>query len=100
MLNFEVMRRLAKCGILDVPVQNNLAVTPSEMWKLQQQGLPISAQASGLAYDDGNYGVSWDVPFEHRRGVDIAQAFEYEQHLQKGIEKLLPHLNQKPSDSQ
>lgn len=52
------------------PVQNGLSVTPSEMERLTQEGIPISASNSMLlkSYDVGDNDFS--VPLEFRRGVD------------------------------
>lgn len=80
-------RRLCKLPPIeeDKLVQNSLAVTPAQMWELQKQGIPISAQSSGLAYDDGEYKVDWDVPLEHRRGIDPADIWESERTIQSKV---------------
>lgn len=100
MRNISFRRRLCKVGFLEVPIQNNLALTPAEMWRLQEQGLPISAENSGLSFDDGEFSKSWDVPFEHRRGVDLASAFEYESQVRHGLNKVIDKISPaKPAES-
>lgn len=61
-----------------VRVQNNLCVTPSQMLALSEVGSPITSSLPDDMFDDGNSGNNFDIPFEHRRGVDIVDAWEYE----------------------
>lgn len=73
-----------RCAVIPVPepcdmVKNGLALTPSQMYELQKQGLPISNQVNGLVFEDGSYKCDWHVLQEYQRGVDPADLFEREQ---------------------
>lgn len=58
-----------------VRVQNSLAVTPSEMKQLADEGIPISAQQNAASYFDGDTTPYVDVPSEFRRGYDAIDAY-------------------------
>lgn len=58
-----------------IPVQDNLAITPSKMAELVDQGIPVSSSVlSGMA-DDGIANPSWDLPIDQRRGIDVAEVW-------------------------
>lgn len=61
-----------------VIVQNNLSVTPSQMLALTELGSPISSSLPESMFDDGDSGNNFDIPFEHTRGVDVVDAWNYE----------------------
>lgn len=56
-------------------VQNGLAVTPSDVLRMAENGIPASAQMNS-SFFDGSQKPGWDVPLEERRGVDIAQMWQ------------------------
>lgn len=60
---------------LHIPVQDNLAITPSKMAELVDQGIPVSASLLSGVADDGIANPSWDLPIDQRRGVDVAEVW-------------------------
>jgi hypothetical protein len=86
----------------DLPVQNDLALTPAKVLEMAEKGIPVSAQASVDNFYDGEQNVSWDaLSLDEQRGVDIVdmwnaekdikgrikqKSFELEQQKQKGAQ--------------
>lgn len=74
--------RVAVCKLQDgeIPTQGGLAFTPSRMMELANDGIPISTQtAAGVTYDDGYRTLDFEPLLEHRRGIDICDAWEADQ---------------------
>lgn len=69
--------RLCSCHYCenDEKVQSGLSVTPSEMMKLAERGIPVSSQSLSSFYD-GESNPSWDLPLEQRRGIDMAALWQ------------------------
>ena len=61
----------------DTPVQNGLAVTPSQMLEMTNQGIPITPSNLGLTYQEGVGKLDFEPPMEYRRGVDITDMWEH-----------------------
>lgn len=57
----------------ELPVKSGLAVTPAEMSKLAEEGIPISSNTLGMSFYEGDGSKSWDIPLERVRGVDVAE---------------------------
>lgn len=59
-------------------VQPGLAYTPSDMMRLQQQGIPINTQTSalGVSFDEGYRDLDFQPPAEHMRFADMADLWE------------------------
>ncbi len=71
-----------------VLVQGGQSVSPAQMSQLTERGIPISSQLLGAEnFDDGIEGPITDVPFVHRRGVDISDIYEYQQRSRSKIQK-------------
>lgn len=60
-------------------VHSHLAVTPAEMMKLAEKGLPISGQNLSYLPSDGEPSPSWDLPLDQIRGIDPATLWENSQ---------------------
>lgn len=67
----------------ELPVYGNLTVTPSEMLRMTEQGIPISAQNMAYKPTDGESNPSWDLPLDRLRGVDPAQMWETQQNIKE-----------------
>lgn len=67
-------------------VQNGLAITPTDMYELQQKGIPISVPSLGELYDEGYSNLDFTPPLEYTRGVDLNDLYEAGQ---KGRERLV-----------
>lgn len=69
----------------DIIVQPNLAITPSRMAELVDQGIPVSSSIiSGMAFDGVN-NPSWDLPIDQKRGVDVAEVWQAQRSARKII---------------
>lgn len=55
------------------------------MMKLTAQGIPVSPQNVGAAYSDGSQSISFKVPLDQRRGVDVADLWEAQIDAKKKI---------------
>lgn len=61
-----------------------LSVSPSQMAKMAERGIPISAQSSD-AFFDGVSNPSFDIPIEDRRGIDVNAVWNAQQDARKRI---------------
>lgn len=61
------------------PVMGGLAHTPAEMYKLIEQGIPVSAGNTQLNANQGIANPTWDIPLERRRNVDICDIWTRQQ---------------------
>lgn len=57
-------------------VQSGLAMTPSQVFKMAEKGLPVTTRNLGLTYDEGYSNLDFTPPLEYRRGVDIGDLYE------------------------
>lgn len=63
----------------ELPVHGNLVVTPPQMQKMAEQGIPITSQNIAMTPQDGQPNPSWDLPLDQLRGIDPAQMWEESQ---------------------
>lgn len=63
----------------ELPVYSNLVVTPSQMLKMAEKGIPISSQNTSFQPSDGEKNPSFDLPLDRLRGVDPAAMWEHSQ---------------------
>lgn len=63
----------------EIPVYGNLVVTPSQMLKMAEKGIPISSQNTAFQPSDGEKNPSFDLPLDRLRGVDPAAMWEESQ---------------------
>lgn len=58
-------------------VQNDLAVTPTQMYDMMQKGIPISTQnLSDDMFYDGDTNPDFALPLDMKRGIDVADCWE------------------------
>lgn len=69
----------------DPIVQNGLAMTPSQMAELAIQGIPVNNQTLAAYYDEGYSHLSYDMPLDIQRGIDVAQLWEEKQRIGKKV---------------
>lgn len=77
-----VCRISSECDIITRP---NLAITPSQMAKLVDDGIPVSSSMLSGAFNDGVQNPSWDLPIDQRRGVDVAQVWNVQRDARRAI---------------
>lgn len=68
----------------DIPVQNGLSLTPTEMMRMAQKGVPISAQ-NEQNFFDGVDNPPWDVAPEKMRGVDPSDLWQLQKTSRKKV---------------
>jgi len=60
-----------------LPVYGNLAITPSQIEKMADQGIPVSSQNMAYIPDkQGEANPSWNLPLSDIRGIDAAELWE------------------------
>ena len=78
--------KFASCKrkVSETAVRNGLAVTPAQVLKLAEAGLPVSAQ---LQYQmvEGHTGSDWNIGADERRGVDMAQVWQEQKSARKRL---------------
>lgn len=57
---------------------NGLAVTPSDMHRMVDRGIPVSPANDALFFD-GTPNVTFDLPIEDARGVDVNDIWNAQQ---------------------
>lgn len=82
----KIRRKFACCKrrIGEAIVQNDLAMTPSDVLKMAESGIPASAQMVSQMVD-GHLGSDWSLNLEDRRGIDIAQMWQESMDSRKRI---------------
>lgn len=88
----------AKCKDSDLPVQGNLAVTPAQMAKMAANGVAISSQIAGN-FNDGSTDVSFDVPLQQVRGLDIVDYWEAQKDSRFNVKNHIKANESKYGDS-
>lgn len=68
-----------------IPVQPNLAITPSQMAVLVDDGIPVSSSLLSGSFNDGVSNPSWDIPIDLRRGVDVAEVWNAQRSSRNNI---------------
>lgn len=78
--------RLAHCRYVesDTVVQGGLAVSPAEMMKMAERGIPVSSQ-NLASFNDGEVNPSWDLPLDQTRGIDVAALWQNSKDIHKKI---------------
>lgn len=61
----------------DIPVKGGLSITPSEMYRMASQGIPVSN--ANLPFIEGDENPSWNIPAERMRGIDVAELWQLQQ---------------------
>lgn len=70
----------------DAVVKDGLVVTPSEMARKVDLGIPVSVSTSDTFYD-GDLNPTWDVPLERTRGVDPATLWNEQKNIRSKFVK-------------
>ncbi|MCM1356619.1 MAG: hypothetical protein NC212_09485 [Staphylococcus sp.] len=65
-------------------VTPGLSVSPSQMARMAEKGIPITAQMSETFFD-GTTNPSFDIPIEDRRGIDVNAVWEAQKTARKRI---------------
>ena len=63
----------------EIPVYSNLVVTPSQMLKMAEKGIPVSSNNTSFRPEDGEKNPSFDITLDRIRGVDPASMWEQSQ---------------------
>ena len=100
MRKVRVKNRLCKTrtSVDDIPVRPNLAVTPAQMAKMTEQGVAVSSQIAS-DFNDGETNVSFDLPVDRVRGMDIVELWESEKTARQRIKSHIDANKAKYGDS-
>lgn len=79
-------------------VQNDLAVTPTQMADLASKGVPIAPQNLGLGYQEGVSSLDYQPPLEHIRGIDIAELWESREQVKDKVRNAKKAAQQQKGD--
>lgn len=63
---------------------NNLAVTPSDMHRMVERGIPVSPTNDAMFFD-GTPNVTFELPLEDARGVDVNDIWNAQQDARRKI---------------
>lgn len=87
----------------DVPVINNLALTPAQMYAMSLQGKPIAANLLPEEFFvDGYPGEVEDIPaipLDERRGIDVNDVWLAQKDFETKLTKFRKHKRSKNSSS-
>lgn len=76
------------------PTKPGLSITPSEMYRLMEQGIPVSSQVNASLYYDGDENIKgWDMPPERLRGVDPADLWTLRGEIRDKIRNTMTKIN-------
>lgn len=78
---------------MDIPfnmVAQNLALSPTDMLQMTENGLPISTNMLSAEYfDDGKVGLGSEIAFSNRRGIEAVDVYEYQSRARSKLSKAL-----------
>lgn len=63
-------------------VQSGLALTPADVLRAAEQGIPVSSSSSSN-FIDGQPNPSWDIPLDEQRGIDIGHLWQEQMNAKK-----------------
>lgn len=89
------MRKFATCLCDDdeSTVQDNLSLTPHQMWELTKRGTPISTSNVAMSYVDGIPNPDWDIPIESQRGIDLNDLWTARQEFKAKLRNNIDNQN-------
>lgn len=78
------------------PVQSNLALTPAQMDRCREQGVPITPQnINPDLIQDGTTNPQFEIELERQRGVDVAELWQNAESSRKKIKSFDKHQSNK-----
>lgn len=67
-------------------VQTGLALTPAQIEKMVNSGIPIAEHNLGLVYDEGYNALDFTPPLEYTRGIDhLGDLWEAQEKFKKQL---------------
>lgn len=73
-------------------VQNGLSITPERMLEMVQHNIPLNNNNLAVTYDEGYGDLSFDVPLQYQRGVDIGDAWEAQEDVKAKFGKRINEM--------
>lgn len=89
---------VCKRKVYEHSVQNGLSISPSKMAELTAKGVPVSVNNLGVTYETGVDSLSYDVPPQYHRGVDLADLWNMEISSRNKIKKAYNNLKQQGNE--
>lgn len=73
----------------NVSVQNDLAITPAQMLRMTEQGIPVTPanMSASAQLFEGTPTESWVIPADMLRGADMADAWNAQQDARRSVYK-------------
>lgn len=72
----------------DLPLAIGLAYTPADMYRLTENGLPVSSDNFTGQFYDGAHNIDWQPEIDRLRGIDPATIWQQEQTSKKKLRNL------------
>ena len=66
--------------------KSGLAYTPADMARMHAAGMPVNSANLINSFCDGDKNPSFDIPFERKRGVDMAEIWETSVNAKKKVD--------------
>lgn len=57
-------------------VQNGLALTPADVLRSAEAGVPVASLMQASNFSDGHLGSDWNIDLADRRGIDIGHLYQ------------------------
>lgn len=82
------------------PVKSHLALTPAQMDRAREQGVPITpSNVNPDLIQDGTVNPQFEIELERQRGVDIAELWQNAESSRKKLGKFNKELSLKKSQT-
>lgn len=72
---------LRQCG--EQIVQAGLAITPADVLRSAEAGIPVQSQMQSSNFDDGHLGSDWNLDLADKRGIDIGHMWQEQMSARK-----------------
>lgn len=82
------------------PVKSHLAITPAQMDKAREQGIPITPNnVNPDLIEDGTNNPQFEIELERQRGIDIAELWQNAESSRKKIGEFKKSQSKKQSQT-
>lgn len=68
-------------------VQNGLAITPADVLRSAEAGVPVASMMNSSNFSDGHTGSDFDIPLNDRRGIDIGHLWQEQMNAREKFRK-------------
>lgn len=68
-------------------VQNGLALTPADVLRSAESGVPVASLMQASNFSDGHLGSDWNLDLSDRRGIDIGHLYQEQMEARSKMRK-------------